>query len=194
MQRTDRQLEALKNAGVTSIFVDKQSGKNFERSQYLAMLTCLTKGDVLFVKSIDRFGRNYKEILEQWRILTKVKEVDVVVLDFPLLDTRREKDLLGTFISDLVLQVLSFVAENERSFILERQREGIALARLRGVKFGRPLKKLPEDFAAAAIDWKNKVVSCKVAAAKCRMPPTSFRRRAEMFLKGIKKETSEREF
>jgi DNA invertase Pin-like site-specific DNA recombinase len=185
MQRTDRQLDALKNAGVTSIFVDKQSGKNFERSQYLAMLTCLTKGDVLFVKSIDRFGRNYKEILEQWRILTKVKEVDVVVLDFPLLDTRREKDLLGTFISDLVLQVLSFVAENERSFILERQREGIALARLRGVKFGRPSKKLPEGFADAARDWKNKVISCKQAAAKCRMPPTSFRRRAERLLEGI---------
>lgn len=188
MQRTDRQLEALKNAGVTSIFVDKQSGKNFERSQYLAMLTCLTKGDVLFVKSIDRFGRNYKEILEQWRILTKVKEVDVVVLDFPLLDTRREKDLLGTFISDLVLQVLSFVAENERSFILERQREGIALARLRGVKFGRPSKKLPEGFADAARDWKNKVISCKQAAAKCRMPPTSFRRRAERLLEGIETE------
>ena len=188
MQRTDRQLDALKNAGVTSIFVDKQSGKNFERSQYLAMLTSLTKGDVLFVKSIDRFGRNYKEILEQWRILTKVKEVDVVVLDFPLLDTRREKDLLGTFISDLVLQVLSFVAENERSFILERQREGIALARLRGVKFGRPSKKLPEGFADAARDWKNKVVSCKQAAAKCRMPPTSFRRRAERLLEGIETE------
>lgn len=188
MQRTDRQLDALKNAGVTSIFVDKQSGKNFERSQYLAMLTCLTKGDVLFVKSIDRFGRNYKEILEQWRILTKVKEVDVVVLDFPLLDTRREKDLLGTFISDLVLQVLSFVAENERSFILERQREGIALARQRGVKFGRPSKKLPEGFADAARDWKNKVVSCKQAAAKCRMPPTSFRRRAERLLEGIETE------
>lgn len=188
MQRTDRQLDALKNADVTSIFVDKQSGKNFERSQYLAMLTCLTKGDVLFVKSIDRFGRNYKEILEQWRILTKVKEVDVVVLDFPLLDTRREKDLLGTFISDLVLQVLSFVAENERSFILERQREGIALARLRGVKFGRPSKKLPEGFADAARDWKNKVISCKQAAAKCRMPPTSFRRRAERLLEGIETE------
>lgn len=188
MQRTDRQLDALKNAGVTSIFVDKQSGKNFERSQYLAMLTSLTKGDVLFVKSIDRFGRNYKEILEQWRILTKVKEVDVVVLDFPLLDTRREKDLLGTFISDLVLQVLSFVAENERSFILERQREGIALARQRGVKFGRPSKKLPEGFADAARDWKNKVISCKQAAAKCRMPPTSFRRRAERLLEGIETE------
>lgn len=188
MQRTDRQLDALKNAGVTSIFVDKQSGKNFERSQYLSLLTRLTKGDVLFVKSIDRFGRNYKEILEQWRILTKVKEVDVVVLDFPLLDTRREKDLLGTFISDLVLQVLSFVAENERSFILERQREGIALARLRGVKFGRPSKKLPEGFADAARDWKNKVISCKQAAAKCRMPPTSFRRRAERLLEGIETE------
>lgn len=188
MQRTDRQLDALKNAGVTSIFVDKQSGKNFERSQYLSLLTRLTKGDVLFVKSIDRFGRNYKEILEQWRILTKVKEVDVVVLDFPLLDTRREKDLLGTFISDLVLQVLSFVAENERSFILERQREGIALARQRGVKFGRPSKKLPEGFADAVRDWKNKVISCKQAAAKCRMPPTSFRRRAERLLEGIETE------
>ena len=182
MQRTDRQLEALKNAGVTSICVDKQSGKNFERSQYLSLLTRLTKGDVLFVKSIDRFGRNYKEILEQWRVLTKVKEVAVVVLDMPLIDTRTEKNLLGTFISDLVLQILAFVAENERSYILERQRQGIESARRRGVKFGRRPRKRPKNFVQIAQYWLEGQMTTLSAANAVNMPPSTFRRHVQNVL------------
>lgn len=192
-QKTDRQIEALKAVGVERIFTDKTSGKTFERSQFLVLLTRLTKGDVLFVKSIDRLGRSYKEILEYWRILTKEKEVDVVVLDMPLLDTRTEKNLLGTFISDIVLQILSFVAENERAYILERQREGIAAAKRRGVKFGRPLLRLPKCFAAAAFDFKAGVISCLEGAARCGMAPTTFRRRAESFIEEVKSEKKERD-
>lgn len=177
-QNTDRQIEALKSAGVETVFVDKQSGKDFERAQYVALLNVLQKGDVLFVKSIDRFGRNYKEIMEQWWTLTKKMQVDVVVLDMPLLDTRTEKNLLGTFISDLVLQILSFVAENERAYILERQREGIEAAKRRGVKFGRRKKKLSSDFAQFASDWFNGKITIKEAAECARLPRTTFRRRA----------------
>lgn len=177
-QNTDRQIEALKSAGVETVFVDKQSGKDFERAQYVALLNVLQKGDVLFVKSIDRFGRNYKEIMEQWWTITKKMQVDVVVLDMPLLDTRTEKNLLGTFISDLVLQILSFVAENERAYILERQREGIEAAKRRGVKFGRKKKKLSSDFAQFASDWYNGKITIKEAAECARLPTTTFRRRA----------------
>ena len=141
-QNEDRQLLALKELAIPekNLFVDKQSGKDFERPQYRKMVRKLKKDDLLYIKSIDRLGRNYSEILDQWRILTKDKGVDIVVMDMPLLDTRRGKDLMGTFLSDIVLQVLSFVAENERMNIRQRQAEGIAAAKARGVRFGRPPK------------------------------------------------------
>ena len=139
-QKEDRQQIALKEVGVErqNIYVDKQSGKDFNRPQYKKILRKLKKDDLLYIKSIDRLGRNYEEILQQWRILTKEKGVDIVVLDMPLLDTRRGKDLMGTFLSDIVLQVLSFVAENERTNIKQRQAEGISATKAQGIKFGRP--------------------------------------------------------
>ena len=147
-QNEDRQRAALYEVGVPEahVFLDKQSGKDFDRCQYKKMVRKLKKDDLLYVKSIDRLGRNYAEILEEWRVLTKERGVDIVVLDMPLLDTRRGKDLMGTFLSDIVLQVLSFVAENERMNIRQRQAEGIAAARARGVRFGRPPRPLPENF------------------------------------------------
>lgn len=147
-QNEDRQLVALRSCKVPecNLFVDKQSGKDFERPEYRRMLRRLKRDDLLYVKSIDRLGRNYGEILEQWRLLTKEKGVDIVVLDMPLLDTRSGKDLMGTFIADLVLQILSFVAQNERENIRQRQAEGIAAAKARGVPFGRPALPLPENF------------------------------------------------
>ena len=147
-QKEDRQQIALKEVGVElqNIYVDKQSGKDFNRPQYKKMLRKLKKDDLLYIESIDRLGRNYEEILQQWRILTKEKGVDIVVLDMPLLDTRRGKDLMGTFLSDIVLQVLSFVAENERTNIKQRQAEGIAAAKAQGIKFGRPPLPLPDNF------------------------------------------------
>ena len=147
-QNEDRQYIALRELCIPeeNIFMDKQSGKDFVRPQYRRLVRRLKKDDLLYVKSIDRLGRNYTEILEQWRILTKEKGADIVVLDMPLLDTRRGKDLMGTFLSDIVLQVLSFVAENERSNIRQRQAEGIAAAKARGVRFGRPPLPLPENF------------------------------------------------
>ena len=143
-QNLDRQIAALHDAGVERIFADKQSGKDFERVEYKAMMKRLRAGDVLFIKSIDRLGRNYREIIEQWRSIMD-KSVDIVVLDMPLLDTRREQSLIGTFISDIVLQVLSFVADNERANIRSRQAEGIAQARARGVQFGRPIIPPPQQ-------------------------------------------------
>ena len=156
-QNEDRQILALKELSIPekNLFIDKQSGKDFERPQYRKMVRKLKKDDLLYIKSIDRLGRNYSEILEQWRILTKEKGIDIVVLDMPLLDTRRGKDLMGTFLSDIVLQVLSFVAENERSNIRQRQAEGIAAAKARGVRFGRPPKPLPENFHEIYQQWKN---------------------------------------
>ena len=161
-QNEDRQILALKDLSIPekNLFIDKQSGKDFERPQYRKMVRKLKKDDLLYIKSIDRLGRNYSEILEQWRILTKEKGIDIVVLDMPLLDTRRGKDLMGTFLSDIVLQVLSFVAENERSNIRQRQAEGIAAAKARGVRFGRPPKPLPENFHRLYQQWKNHRNSC----------------------------------
>lgn len=144
--------------------MDKQSGKDFVRPQYRRLVRRLKKDDLLYVKSIDRLGRNYTEILEQWRILTKEKGADIVVLDMPLLDTRRGKDLMGTFLSDIVLQVLSFVAENERSNIRQRQAEGIAAAKARGVRFGRPPLPLPENFQEVYRAWRGKQITLKQAA------------------------------
>ncbi len=179
-QNEDRQMIALNSAEVPkqNIYVDKQSGKDFNRPMYQKLLRRLRQDDLLYIKSIDRLGRNYGEVLEQWRILTKEKKVDIVVLDMPLLDTRRGKDLVGTFLSDIVLQVLSFVAENERKNIRERQREGIEAAKLRGVNFGRPLKPLPENFEEACERWRAGEITGKEAARLCGMPYTSFYRKA----------------
>lgn len=156
-QNEDRQMIALKEVGVIekNIFMDKQSGKDFNRPQYKKLLRKMKKDDLLYVKSIDRLGRNYEEILQQWRKLTKDKGIDIVVLDMPLLDTRRGKDLMGTFLSDIVLQVLSFVAENECSNIRQRQAEGIAAAKAKGIRFGRPPKSLPGAFHELYQQWKN---------------------------------------
>ena len=184
-QNEDRQFIALREMSVPekNIFLDKQSGKDFKRPMYIRMLKRMKKDDLLYVKSIDRLGRNYDEILEQWRILTKEKGVDIVVLDMPLLDTRRGKDLMGTFLSDIVLQVLSFVAENERTNIRQRQAEGIAAAKKRGIRFGRPPKPLPKNFHEIYQQWKNGKITGLEAAKVCGMPMSTFRYRAEIYRK-----------
>ena len=184
-QNEDRQLIALNELQVPqkNIFIDKQSGKNFERPQYKKLLKKLRRDDLLYIKSIDRLGRNYNEIQEQWRILTKDKGVDIVVLDMPLLDTRCGKDLMGTFLSDIVLQVLSFVAENERMNIRQRQAEGIAAAKAKGVRFGRVPKPLPENFHAVYQRWKHGEITGTAAAKECGMPLSTFRYRAEIYEK-----------
>ena len=180
-QNEDRQLVALHGKGVAdkNIFMDKQSGKDFERPQYKRMVKKLKPGDLLYVLSIDRLGRNYADVQQQWRVLTKEKKVDICVLDMELLDTRREKNLLGTFIADLVLQILSFVAESERNSIRKRQAEGIVAARERGVRFGRPLLLLPENFENAAEAWNEKQISLQQAAKLCRMSVSTFYRKAK---------------
>ena len=182
-QKEDRQQIALKEVGadLRNINIDKQSGKDFNRPQYKKMLRKLKKDDLLYIKSIDRLGRNYKEILQQWRILTKEKGVDIVVLDMPLLDTRRGKDLMGTFLSDIVLQVLSFVAENERTNIKQRQAEGIAAAKAQGIKFGRPPLPLPDNFYEIHKAWRSKKITLKQAAEACNMPIGTFYGKARKF-------------
>ena len=182
-QNEDRQLIAMNELQVPkkNIFIDKQSGKDFERPRYKKLIKRLKKDDVLYIKSIDRLGRNYNEIQEQWRILTKEKAVDIVVLDMPLLDTRRGKDLMGTFLSDIVLQVLSFVAENERVNIRQRQAEGIAAAKARGVRFGRLPKPLPPNFHAVYQRWKHGEITGTAAAKECEMPLSTFRYRAKIY-------------
>ncbi len=184
-QNEDRQMIALDEVGVPSenIYMDKQSGKDFERSMYKRLLRKLKPDDLLYIKSIDRLGRNYEEILEQWRLLTKEKKIDIVVIDMPLLDTRRGKDLMGTFLSDIVLQVLSFVAENERTNIRQRQAEGIAAAKARGVRFGRPPAPLPENFHSVYRQWKEGKITGVEAAKECHMPMSTFRYRAEIYEK-----------
>ena len=177
-QNEARQMDALAAAGIEIVYLDKQSGKDFDRPQYKRLLRRLRRDDVLYIKSIDRLGRNYEEILEHWRVLTKEKGVDIVVLDMPLLDTRRGKDLLGTFLADIVLQVLSFVAENERTNIRQRQAEGIAAAKARGVRFGRPPRQLPENFGAICRRWQNGEISCAEAARVAGMPTSTFRHKA----------------
>jgi len=178
-QNEDRQMLDMQNLGIddTNIFVDKQSGKDFNRPEYQRLFSALKKGDLLYIKSIDRLGRNYKEIIEQWQMLTKDMEVDVVVIDMPLLDTRTAKDLLGTFIADLVLQVLSFVAQNERENIKKRQEEGIRAAKLRGVEFGRPIKKAPDNFDALIKQWKKGKLSADEVSKMCDMSIATFYRR-----------------
>ena len=182
-QNEDRQLIALHEVGVLqkNIYMDKQSGKDFNRPQYKKLLKKLKPGDLLYIKSIDRLGRNYEEIQNQWRIITKEKSADIYVIDMPLLDTRRGKDLLGTFISDLVLQLLSFVAENERTNIKQRQAEGIAAAKAKGIRFGRPPKPLPDNFHEAYQRWKQGEITGTAAAKECGMPLSTFRYRAEIY-------------
>ena len=182
-QKEDRQQIALKEVGVNlqNIYVDKQSGKDFNRPKYKKMLRKLKKDDLLYIKSIDRLGRNYEEILQQWRILTKEKGVDIVVLDMPLLDTRRGKDLMGTFLSDIVLQVLSFVAENERTNIKQRQAEEIAAAKAQGIKFGRPPLPLPDNFYEVHKAWRSKKITLKQAEEACNMPVGTFYGKARKF-------------
>ena len=160
-----------------------QSGKNFDRPAYQQLMEKLQQGDLVIVKSIDRLGRNYEEILEQWRIITKEIHANIKVLDMPLLDTRRGKDLMGTFLSDIVLQILSFVAENERITIRQRQAEGIAAAKAKGVQFGRPPYPLPENFYQVYQQWKAGEITGLAAAKQCHMPMSSFRYRAKIYEK-----------
>ena len=182
-QNEDRQRIALHEVGVPdeNVYMDKQSGKDFNRPQYKKLLRKMKRDDLLCIKSIDRLGRNYAEILEQWRVLTKQKGIDIVVLDMPLLDTRRGKDLMGTFLSDIVLQVLSFVAENERVNIRQRQAEGIAAAKARGVRFGRPPASLPENFHGVYQRWRAGKITGAAAAKECNMSLPTFRYRAKVY-------------
>ena len=175
-QNEDRQMITMKEMEVPdeNIYVDKQSGKDFNRPQYKKLMRRVKPNDLIYIKSIDRLGRNYSEILEQWKYITKDKKVDLYVLDMPILDTRREKNLLGTFISDLVLALLSYVAENERVNIRRRQAEGIAAAKARGVRFGRRPNPLPDNFDEAYQQWKAKELSVSKAAKLCGMSKSSF--------------------
>ena len=184
-QNENRQRMAMHEHSISEerIYADKVSGKDFQRPQYQAMLKRLRPGDQLCITSIDRLGRNYEEIQRQWRILTRDMKVDILVLDMPLLDTRRDKDLLGTFIADLVLQVLSFVAHSERENIRKRQAEGIAAAKESGVRFGREPKPLPVDFLQICESWEKGRISTSEAAKRCGMARSTFRYRAVIFKK-----------
>ena len=178
-QNEDRQMVALKAVKIPkrNIYIDKQSGKDFDRPSYMKLVKQLKAGDLLYILSIDRLGRDYEEIQVQWRVLSKTIGIDICVLDMPLLDTRNGKDLMGTFIADLVLQILSFVAQNERESIRSRQAEGIAVARSKGIKFGRPRKKVPDDFARIVREWKQRELSINEAIAQCNMSESTFYRR-----------------
>ena len=176
-QNTDRQLVAMREFGVTdgNIFLDKQSGKDFNRPQYQRLIKKMKPGDTLIIKSIDRLGRNYEEIMDQWRIITKDHQVSIAVLDIPLLDTRqKERDLTGVFIADLVLQILSYVAQTEREFNHQRQAEGIAVARAKGVRFGRPPMARPEAFKWLCEAWHNNEVSARFAAKQLGISHPTF--------------------
>lgn len=177
-QNEDRQVQELIKYGVQEkcIYIDKQSGKNFQRPAYIKMMKRLRHGDILIIKSIDRLGRNYHEIQEEWKRITQRKKADIIVLDMPLLDTTRSKDLLGTFIADLVLQLLSFVAENERINIRQRQAEGIAAAKKRGVKFGRPPIPVPDNFEEIYLLWEDKKITAREAAKRCGLMKDTFYR------------------
>lgn len=178
-QNEDRQRIAMeaKDVPKKNIYIDKQSGKDFERPQYKRLVRKLKAGDLLYVLSIDRLGRNYKDVQEQWRVLTKEKNVDICVIDMPLLDTRTAKGLMGTFIADLVLQILSFVAENERANIKKRQEQGIAAAKARGVRFGRPEKPVPENFVEIVRQWDQQLIKTKEALRLCDMSRATFYRK-----------------
>lgn len=182
-QNEDRQMLALNKVNVPSknIYMDKLFGKNFNRPQYKKLVKKLKPGDLLYILSIDRLGDNYEEIQNQWRILTKEIGIEICVLDMPLLDTRNGKDLMGTFIADLVLQILSFVAQSERENIRKRQQEGIAAAKAKGVKFGRPPLPLPENFHEVHQVWRNKKMPLRQAAEACGMPEGTFYEKARKF-------------
>jgi DNA invertase Pin-like site-specific DNA recombinase len=182
-QNEDRQMIAMKEVKVSPdhIYIDKQSGKNFDRMAYQSMLKDIKPGDLVYVSSIDRLGRNYEEIQNQWRIITKEKCVDIAVIDMPLLDTRRGKDLMGTFIADLVLQILSFVAHSERDNIRKRQAEGIAAAKARGVRFGRPIKTPPENFALLIKRWERGELPISDLLIQAELKEATFYRRLREF-------------
>lgn len=173
-QNEDRQLIAMREFGVDRVYTDKQSGKDFERPQYQKLLRKLKNGDTLVIKSIDRLGRNYEEILEQWRIITKEKNAAIVVLDMPLLDTRQNRDLTGTLIADIVLQLLSYVAQTEREFIRQRQAEGIAAAKARGVRFGRAEKPIPPEFQELKAQWTDHKISAREASRQLNISHSTF--------------------
>jgi len=173
-QNLDRQLNALHERGINSIYMDKQSGKDFNRPEYLKLVKRLKRGDVLYILSLDRLGRNYDEMQEQWRQITKVKGADIVVLDMPLLDTRQSKNLMGRFVADLVLQILAFVAQNERENIKKRQAQGIEAAKARGVRFGQPEKPTPDDFDEIVECWHSGQITIKQAAKECGFSVSTF--------------------
>ena len=186
-QNEDRQLAALAAFEIPekNLFTDKQSGKDFNRPAYQRLMKKLKPGDLLIVKSIDRLGRSYEEILKQWRMITKEIHADIRVLDMPLLDTSRNRDLTGTLIADIVLQLLSYVAQSERENIRQRQAEGIAAAKARGVKLGRPSRPLPDNFRQVYRDWRNKKLTLRQAAQACAMPEGTFYAKAVRFEKSI---------
>ena len=186
-QNEDRQIIALREMGVPmkNIYIDKMTGKNFERPQYQKMLKKLDENTVLYIKSIDRLGRNYQDLSDQWRIITKEKKADLVVIDMPILDTRREKNLLGTFISDLILTLLSYCSANEYNMIHQRQAEGIAAAKARGVRMGRPEKPLPGNFECVYEEWKSGKITAVDAAKKCGMPVSTFKYRAKRYKRDV---------
>lgn len=175
-QNEERQLVAFKEYGIDErdIYIDKQSGKDFNRENYITLKHILRENDLLVIKSIDRLGRNYNQIIDEWKDITKNIKADIVVIDMPLLDTRKNKDLLGTFISDLVLQILSYVAEQERTFIKQRQKEGITNAKNNGVKFGRPKIEKPQDFDIVVNRWKNQEIKSKEAMKLLGLKPNTF--------------------
>ena len=184
-QNEDRQVEAMKELKIqrSQIFVEKVSGKDFNRPMYKKLKNKLQSGDLLFIKSIDRLGRSYDNIREEWRVLTKEIGVDIVVIDFPMLDTRIGKDLMGTFIADTVLQVLSFVAQHERETIRQRQREGIATAKAKGIKFGRPTQKIPENFQETVRLWELEKISFDEALQMTGLKESTFYNRLRKFRK-----------
>ena len=186
-QNEDRQLAALTNLGISEVnlFLDKQSGKDFNRPAYRKLIKKLKPGDLLIIKSIDRLGRNYNEILEQWRYITKEIQADIRVLDMPLLDTSNHRDLTGTLIADIVLQLLSYVAQSERENIRQRQAEGIAAAKAKGIRFGRPPLPLPENFHVNYQRWKSGEITCTAAANACGLPLSTFRDKAAVYEKAI---------
>lgn len=188
-QNEARQIAVMEELGIPNenIFIDKQSGKDFNRPEYRKMLRKVKKDDLIYIKSIDRLGRNYGEIIEQWKIITQEKKIDICIIDMPILDTRKDKDLLGTLISDLVLTLLSYVAENERNIIRQRQAEGIAIAKERGVHFGRKPNPLPENFYDVYQQWKMKKITVAEAASLCGIPQTTFFEKARIYEKSSTK-------
>jgi len=182
-QNEDRQIIAMNELDIPKarIFMDKQSGKDFNRPEYMKLVKKLQPGDLLYIVSIDRLGRNYEDVQNQWRVLTKDKGVDIVVIDMPLLDTRLNKDLMGTFIADLVLQILSFVAQSERENIKKRQAQGIAAAKARGIHMGRPVIEVPENFGAIIKQWERRQISLEQAMSQCSMKRSTFFQRVHEY-------------